>query len=82
METKAIAIFALEQLLEYAKYLEDNGQLSYDLLSQRVETYKKTVTPIEDMEDRNDDSAKYELHDYAFNGRKIKHGFNHKGEML
>lgn len=33
-------IFALEQLLEYAKYLEDNNQLSYELLSKRVSTYR------------------------------------------
>ncbi len=41
VETKDIAIYALEQLLEYAKYLEDNKQLSYKLLKDRVETYKE-----------------------------------------
>jgi len=39
-EYREIAIFALEQLLEYAKLLEDNNTLTYDLLKQRVETYK------------------------------------------
>jgi len=38
--SKQESVFALEQLLEYAKYLEDTGHLSYDLLSQRVATYK------------------------------------------
>lgn len=31
---------ALESLLEYAKYLSDHNQLSYDLLKQRVDSYK------------------------------------------
>lgn len=39
-DQKELAVFALEQLLEYAKYLEDNGSLRYDLLKKRVETYK------------------------------------------
>lgn len=34
------ALMALDSLLEYAKYLEDNCQLSYDLLKERVQTYK------------------------------------------
>lgn len=38
---KETAVFALDTLLEYVKYLEDNGQLSYDLLKQRVDTYRK-----------------------------------------
>ena len=38
---KDVSVYALERLLEYAKYLEDNQQLTYDLLKQRVETYKK-----------------------------------------
>ena len=37
------AIFALEQLLEYAKYLEDNNELSYERLKDRVESTKKAV---------------------------------------
>lgn len=40
---KEAAVFALEQLLEYAKYLEDNGHLSHDLLAQRVKTYKESI---------------------------------------
>ncbi len=40
MTPKQISIDALEALLDYAKYLEDNGQLSYELLRQRVESYK------------------------------------------
>lgn len=39
-QEKELTVFALEQLLEYAKYLEDSGSLSYDLLKQRVETFK------------------------------------------
>lgn len=38
--SKQEVVFGLEMLLEYAKYLEDNGHLSYDLLRQRVETFK------------------------------------------
>lgn len=34
------AFIALDSLLEYAKYLEDNHQLSYDLLKERVQTFK------------------------------------------
>ena len=37
------SIFALEQLIEYAKYLEDNNQLSYALLKERVDSVKKAV---------------------------------------
>ena len=41
---KEASVFALEQLLEYAKYLEDSGhKVTHDLLKQRVETYKKEV---------------------------------------
>ena len=43
MNTKEQIVFGLGQLLEYAKYLEDTGHLSYELLKQRVETYKKDV---------------------------------------
>lgn len=39
---KEIAVAALEQLLIYAKYLEDNNTLTYDLLKQRVETYRNS----------------------------------------
>lgn len=35
-------VFALKQLLEYAKYLEDNGQLTYGLLKARVRTYEES----------------------------------------
>ena len=42
-EIELVAIIALEALLEYAKYLDDNKQLSYDLLRQRVDTYKKGI---------------------------------------
>jgi len=38
---KDLVVFGLEQLLSYAKYLEDNNSLTYDLLRQRVETFKK-----------------------------------------
>lgn len=37
-------VVALGSLLEYAKYLSDNGQLSYDLLEQRVATYKEEAS--------------------------------------
>lgn len=37
---KDLTLYALEHLLAYAKYLEDNNQLSYELLKQMVETYK------------------------------------------
>lgn len=39
-DLKSMTVYALEQMLAYAKYLEDNNQLSYELLKQRVETYK------------------------------------------
>lgn len=32
---------ALDALLDYAKYLSDHGQLSYELLKQRVDSYKE-----------------------------------------
>lgn len=40
MSPKEQVVFGLELLLDYAKYLEDSGHLSYDLLRQRVETFK------------------------------------------
>lgn len=46
-DIKDFAVYALEGLLEYAKYLEDNGCLTYDLLKQRVETYKETPEKVE-----------------------------------
>lgn len=36
------AVVALRSLLEYAKYLEDNGQLSYELLKARVDTFEES----------------------------------------
>lgn len=39
-DIKDTAVAALESLLEYAKYLSDHNQLSYDLLKQRVDSYK------------------------------------------
>ena len=57
-----------------------NDQLACDIAIMVKEAEIDTIK--QEMEDRNDDSARYEFHDYAFNGRKIKHGFNHKGEML
>ena len=40
---KELVEYALEKLLEYAKYLEDNDQLTYDLLKKRVEKFKESV---------------------------------------
>lgn len=42
---KDTSLFALDTLLDYAKYLEDNGQLSYELLKQRVESYREKPEP-------------------------------------
>lgn len=39
-QLKPTSVYELD-LLEYAKYLEDNKQLSYKLLRDRVETYSK-----------------------------------------
>ena len=36
------AVFALENLLVYAKYLEDHGTLTYDLLKARVDSYRQS----------------------------------------
>lgn len=44
-DIKDITVFALETLLEYAKYLEDNNHLTYQLLADRVETYKVIDRP-------------------------------------
>jgi hypothetical protein len=41
-DVKDLVVYGLETLLGYAKYLEDNNSLTYDLLRQRVETFKKS----------------------------------------
>jgi len=39
-QLKDLTVFALDTLLEYAKFLEDHKMLTYDLLKQRVDTYR------------------------------------------
>jgi len=43
MKVSDLTIFALDMLLEYAKLLEEKDLLSYDLLKQRVDSYRKGV---------------------------------------
>jgi len=43
-QLKGLTLAGLDALLRYAKYLEDNNLLRYELLKQRVDTYRNEVS--------------------------------------